>query len=236
MARKKSHKNILILGAGSGMAMAFIQLLSKSWQHCTFHLLARDIQQLDAAKQQAEALGHQVILYTYDLLNPPKTDFTGMEFCVVYAGWLPPDNTEPEKTMTINCTGIQQFLDKFIPLNRLTLEHVIVTGSIAGTRVRPSNKAYGQAKANLHSYVYDLQKKWASIITITLTIPGYVKTKMIAGHIAPAFLTVTPEKMAEKYLGYFETKPTIVYSQPAWRLIAFVLKMIPEFIMKRLKF
>ena len=236
MPRKKSHKTVLILGAGSDMAVSFVTLLANTWHKCTFHLLARNPAHLQNLKAHAEGHGHQVFLHEYDLLNPPVADFTGIEYCVVYAGWLPPDNNDPEKTMTINSTAIQKFLDKLITVNKLSLEHIIITGSIAGVRVRPSNKAYGQAKASLHSYVYDLQKKYGAAVTFTLVIPGYVKTKMIAGHRTPGLLTVSPVKMAKKYLEWLVTKPTVIYSQPIWRLIAGILRKVPEFIIQRMKF
>jgi decaprenylphospho-beta-D-erythro-pentofuranosid-2-ulose 2-reductase len=235
MPRKKSHKNILILGATSDMALAFINLFIDNWQKCTFHLLARNTETLHELKSRAETLGHHVFLYTYDLLNPPELNFTGIEYYIVYAGWLPPDNTEPEKTMLVNNTAIQHFTNKVIAANRNHLDHMIITGSVAGVRVRPSNRAYGQAKARLHEYVKALQKKFYPTFTCTLVIPGYVETKMIAGHKTPGFLTASPGDMAIKYWTWLETKPKIAWSQPVWRLIAFILKMIPEFIVKRLK-
>ncbi|MEO7309052.1 MAG: SDR family oxidoreductase [Chitinophagaceae bacterium] len=191
---------------------------------------------MKALAHQGDALGHHIHLHTYDLLNPSDLDLTDIEYCITYAGWLPPDNSEPEKTMLVNCTGIQFFLDKLINVNRLILEHVVITGSIAGVRVRPSNEAYGKAKHCLHQYVHNLQEKYGAKITFTLVIPGYVQTKMIAGHNTPALLTVSTQKMARKYIDYLESKPKLAYSQPAWGLIAIVIKMIPGFILKRMKF
>ncbi len=235
MPRKRTHKNILILGATSDMALAFIHLIIDKWQRCTFHLLARNTATLEDFKTKAEALGHQVFLHTYDLLNPPELHFSGIEYYIAYAGWLPPNNNEPEKTMLVNNTAIQHFTDKVITANRNHLDHIIITGSIAGVRVRQSNWAYGQAKAGLHAYVKALQKKIYPTITCTLVIPGYVKTKMIAHQKTPGFLTTTPGDLALKYWTLLETKPLIAWSQPVWRLIAVILKLLPKFIINRLK-
>ena len=235
MPRKKSHKNILILGATSEMALAFINLIIDNWHHCTFYLLARNTATLLELKNRGEALGHQVLLYTYDLMNPPELHFSGIDYYVVYAGWLPPDNSEYEKAMVINNTGIQHFTNKIITSNLNHLEHIIITGSIAGVRVRPANKAYGNSKAGLHHYARGLQKNHHSIITSTIVISGFVKTRMIIGRKTLGLLTVSPAYMALKYCAWLETKPKTGWSQPVWRLIAIGLKMVPEFIVKRLK-
>lgn len=235
MPRKKSHKNILILGATSDMALAFINLIIDNWSHCTFHLLARNTETLQDLKTRGEAHGHHVLLYTYDLLNPPELHFSGIDYYLVYAGWLPPDNTEYEKAMVINNTGIQHFTNKIIASNLNYLDHIIITGSIAGVRVRPANKAYGDSKAGLHKYVRALQKKHYPTITSTIVISGFVKTRMIIGRKTLGLLTVSPEYMALKYCNWMETKPKTGWSQPVWRLIAIALKIVPEFIVKRLK-
>jgi len=226
---------VLILGATSDMALAFTNLAIITWSKCTFHLLARNTLLLHDIKTRAETLGHHVHLHTYDLLDPPEISFTGIEYYIAYAGWLPPNNNMPEITMQVNSLAIQAFTNKLFDTNRHTLEHIIVTGSVAGVRVRPSNKAYGMAKAHLHAWVKMFQKQNDKYVTSSLVIPGYVKTKMIAGHKTPGLLTTTPQKMAVKYLEWLITKPAVTYSQPVWQLIAIILQMLPGFVTKRLK-
>ncbi len=235
MLKKKSHKNILILGATSEMALAFIKLIIDNWSHCSIYLLARNTETLQDVKDRGELRGHLVMLYTYDLTNPPELHFSGIDYYLAYAGWLPPDNTEYEKAMIINNTGIQHFTNKIIASNLNHIDHIIITGSIAGVRVRPANKAYGDSKSGLHNYVRGLQKNRFPAITSTIVISGFVKTRMIVGRKTLGMLTVSPANMAVKYCKWLETKPKTGWSQPAWRLIAIALKLVPDFIVKRLK-
>lgn len=235
MAGKQLYKSALILGAGSDMARPLLDLLFTNWDSCEFYLLARNPGTLQALKDAGEARGHRVRLVTYDLLSPTDINLTGVECCITFAGWLPPDNSEPVKTMEVNATAIQQFTEKLIATNIDSLKHIIITGSIAGVRVRPSNRAYGAAKSALHQWARKLQKEQAGTIDITLVIPGYVKTKMIRGMQTPSFLTLSPQHMAEKYYQWIYSRPAIVYSQPAWKMIARILRAAPEFLVKRMK-
>ena len=231
----KKNKTILILGAGAGMAQPFIKLLFKQWQQCTFYLLARNTAVLQPLATQGTSLGHTVELHHYDLAEMALPSFTGVEFCITYVGWLPANNEEPDKAMLLNCTGVELFINRLIETNTETLKTILITGSIAGVRVRPANRAYGLAKAALHKYALELQQKWAGRIGVTLVIPGYVSTKMLAGIQAPALLVSSPEKLAAKYETWMASQPKIVYSQPVWRLISVILKGMPEFIVNRMK-
>lgn len=236
MDHYKSGRHILVLGAGSDIAKALLRILFSSWSNCHFYLLARNVNALDEIEQEGKAKGHTIEIFTYDLLHPPELHFSNIECCLVFSGWLPPDNSEPEKAMIINYTAIRSFLDRLIKDNSGVLKQLIITGSIAGERVRPANKTYGEAKAALHKYAKELQQEWAGKMYVTLVIPGYVNTKMIEGKETPAMLTLSPQKMAEKYVGYLALRPRISYSQPAWKLIATILKLLPEFVIKKLKF
>lgn len=227
---------MVVLGASSGMAQALLPLLFERWQSCCFYLLARNIGALQNLAGQATQKGHKVETITYDLEKPSALHLTGIHYCLVFAGWLPPDNSHPEKAMWVNHTAIQQFVDGLVENNQNTLEHVLITGSIAGVRVRPSNWAYGKAKAALHAYTRGLQKKWGGSFATTLVIPGYVSTKMLDGLSTPGFLTLSAEAMAEKYWGWMSARPSVVYSQPAWWLIGWVLRLMPGFIIRRMKF
>lgn len=227
---------MLVLGAGSGIAMAITRILFERWKGASFYLLARNTAALEQLAEDGRILGNEVLIYYHDLLLDAPLNFSNIEYCLVFAGWLPPDNNQEPKTMQVNFTGIKSFVDLLISQNSHSLKHIIVTGSIAGVRVRPSNKQYGAAKSALHQYIMGLQAKWKGKFNITLVIPGYVRTKMLSGINTPKILTVSAEEMAGKYFMWLKTKPGIVYSQPAWKLIGIILKLIPGFILRKMKF
>lgn len=236
MPTTERNKNILVLGATSDIAMSLIHLLIYSWHNCKFYLLARDISKLQDLKNEAEKNNHQVKLIHYDLLKPTEISFHNINYYIVLAGWFPNGKSEAEKTLQVNFTGIKEFTEKLITENQQYLEHILITGSVAGVRRRNLNKDYGIAKQLLHEYTIQTQKNPNFNFKTTLVIPGYVNTKMTAGLKLNRNLMIEHQKLATKYLVWMDKKPKEIYSQPIWHLIAIVLKMIPEFIMKRLNF
>lgn len=236
MAINQNNKHILILGATSDIASPLLIKIISKWKNCTFYLLARDVSRLQGIKKIIKEQNNKVDLIDYNLLNAPDIVFSGIEYCLVLAGWLPEDEKEADKTLLVNFSSIKLFIDKLILNNKKSLKQIIITGSIAGVRIRNKNKSYGIAKQALHQYAFELQNNKAYHFKTTLVIPGYIKTKMIEGMITPKILTILPEKLAAKYFNWMNKKPNVVYSQPVWRGIALILKTIPEFIMKRLNF
>lgn len=236
MPIQQNNKHILILGATSDIASPLLLTIISKWKHCTFYLLARNTEKLHDIKKTIEEQNNYVELINYDLLNPPDVHFSRIEYCIILAGWLPKNENETNKTMLVNFSGIKIFIDKLIFDNINSLKQIIITGSIAGVRIRSKNKNYGMAKQALHHYALNLQNNKEYHFKTALVIPGYIKTKMIEGINTPKTLTISPENLAAKYFIWMDEKPSIVYSQPIWRGIALILKTIPEFIMKRLNF
>lgn len=235
MSAAKTGRKILIFGASADMAKPLLDLLFSNWQQCTFYLLARNVAALQPLAVAGKNKGHEVIISQYDIEQPPAIHFTGIEFCITYAGWLPDDKNAVEKSRLLNFTGIQLFVDALIKNNADTLEHIMITGSVAGVRCRPVNRAYGMAKQALHKYAIELHDKWKNKITITLVIPGFIQTKMLDGMSTPRILTLDPKRLAKSYLKWLSTKPKQVYSQPVWKAISVVLRLMPEFLVKRMK-
>lgn len=236
MQAPHSNKNILILGATSAVAIALIQLLANTWHNCKFYLLARNTDTLNDIKKIIQQNGHHAFLITYDLVQPDDIHFSDINYCMVFTGYLPKTDNETAKTMQVNFNGIKHFIEKLIDTNKQSLEQLIVTGSIAGVRLRKKNRDYGLAKMKLHHLTYELQKKWSNQFITTLVIPGYIKTRMIDHLSTPKILTIQPNTLAIKYLKWMDSKPRKVYSQYQWYIISLILRLIPEFIIKRLNF
>ena len=69
----------------------------------------------------------------------------------------------------------------------------------------------------------------------TTIIPGYIETKPF-NQKAPRFLISSPEKAAQIIVKSIKSKKEIVYINFLWRIIMFVIKLIPEKIYKKMKF
>ena len=111
--------------------------------------------------------------------------------------------------------------------------------SVAGLRGRKKQLFYSSGKAGLISYLSGLrQKVYADKILVTTIIPGYMNTKPFreGSWKAPSFLVTEPNKVALKVKKGILNKDEIIYINFFWRLIMFIVKIIPEKIYKRLSF
>ncbi|MFK7822871.1 MAG: SDR family oxidoreductase [Oligoflexales bacterium] len=110
-----------------------------------------------------------------------------------------------------------------------------IISSVAGDRGRQSNYFYGTAKGALSIYCQGLRnrlfKKNVHVITIK---PGFVKTPMTA-HLKQGPLFAEPEQVASDIVKAIEKKRDVLYTPWFWWGIMTIIKLIPEFIFKRLK-
>ena len=110
-----------------------------------------------------------------------------------------------------------------------------VISSVAGDRGRQSNYIYGAAKGGLSLFLQGLRNRLYPSGVHVLTIkPGFVKTPMTA-HLKQGPLFVEPGAVARGILRAIETKKDVVYLPGWWRLVMWVIRIIPERIFKRLR-
>ena len=112
-----------------------------------------------------------------------------------------------------------------------------VIGSVAGDRGRGINYAYGSGKAALGVYVSGLQHKIAgSQVRVTLVKPGPTATPMTAGvHVGPTKLADPAIVAAQIVRGNGKGK-RVVYSPWFWGYIMLVIRVLPFWIFKRMKY
>jgi len=113
---------------------------------------------------------------------------------------------------------------------------IIILSSVAGDRGRLKNPFYGSSKAGLSSFSssirQELGKSKISVITVKL---GFVRTKMTNHLNLPKFITSSPEQIAKIIYQAHKKKKNVVYSK-FWFFIMTIVKLIPEFIFKRMNF
>jgi short-subunit dehydrogenase len=113
---------------------------------------------------------------------------------------------------------------------------IIVIGSVAGDRGRAKNFVYGSAKAGLHAYAQGLRARlWRSGATVTVIKPGFVDTAATWGRPGQ-FLLAAPSDIGRACLRAAERGRTVVYMPRIWWAIMTIIKALPEFIAKRLRF
>jgi decaprenylphospho-beta-D-erythro-pentofuranosid-2-ulose 2-reductase len=147
------------------------------------------------------------------------------------------DNQEEMYRIIVsNYLGQISLINNFIKKIRGTKKATIIgISSVAGERGRKSNYIYGSAKAGFTTYLSGLRNDlFKDEIHVMTVIPGFVKTKMLGDLKTPKILTATPEETANKIYSGFSKRKNIIYVYPIWRYVMFIIKIIPEFIFKKM--
>jgi short-subunit dehydrogenase len=113
--------------------------------------------------------------------------------------------------------------------------HLVAISSIGALRGDVGNPAYNASKAFLSNYLQGLRKKVAKAglpITITDIKPGFVATAMAQGE--GMFWVASPQQAAEQIYTAIKHKRTHAYITRRWRLIAWVMKLLPDSLYHRL--
>ena len=109
--------------------------------------------------------------------------------------------------------------------------HIVGISSIASIRGDNAGPAYSASKAFMSNYLEGLRKKVAKEklnITITDIQPGFVNTAMAKGD--GLFWVATPQKAAKQIYQVIQQKKKKAYITKRWVIIAWLLKIMPDFI------
>jgi len=240
-------KQALVLGATSDIAK-FISLgLAKRGYN--LHLTGRNIDLLTTYSKDIETkYPVKITNFFLDITNfESHKDFYESlspkpELIVCCIGYYE-DQTLASKnlselliTININYTGILNIINIISnEFQKLQSGKIVVLSSVAGVRGRQLNYIYGSTKAGLTTYLSGLRNRLFSYkVSITTVLLGPVYTKMSEGHNLLPILTLKPEMAAEKIINAGLKGKGEVYIYWPWQFIMLFIKMIPEFIFKRL--
>jgi short-subunit dehydrogenase len=109
--------------------------------------------------------------------------------------------------------------------------HLVGISSIASIRGDNAGPAYSASKAFMSNYLEGLRKKVAKEkinIAITDIQPGFVDTAMSKGD--GLFWVASPQKAAKQIYQAIQQKKKKVYITKRWAIIAWLLKIMPDFI------
>lgn len=227
------QQTVFIIGANSDVGLKCAEAYRAA--DCTVVLFGHKTDQLPEGFET----------HLLDVARPDLHVFDGKNADVVLftTGRLPDNEAalsgEPLlETIAVNFTGQAEIAGYFAERFRSTGKGVIVgVSSVAAVRGKGSNVMYGAAKAGWDSYLSGLRNylhpKGVRVVTIR---PGFIATKMTHGMPLPQSLTASAEQVAQVIVRHsLKGKRNIVYVKPVWRLIAFIVKHIPEAWAKKLK-
>ena len=191
----------------------------------TYNAAAKDI-----AKQSMQVSGHQ------------SSQFIGLDALFCSVGYLgdqkkaEQDIRECELIMQANFNGL-------LPMLTATAQYfkqqrsgsIMVVSSVAGERGRCSNYCYGSSKAAMTAFLSGMRCSLLPYNVHVMTIkPGYVATRMVAHKKLPPYITASTQRVAKDIVKGFKRRSSVVYTMWLWRYIMAVVRLIPEFIFKRL--
>lgn len=242
-------KKVLILGASSGIAFELIRIFANLDYELT--LTVKNFDALIELKYKlAEELAYtnpdikvlNVLDYNSvcDFYNAKELHYDVVICCIGYLGDQAEAQANPleaSKIIKINYANLTYLFEAIAAdFEQRKQGTLIVVSSVAGDRGRQSNYIYGSAKAGLTAYLSGLRQRLAKVKVNVLTVkPGFVDTKMIAGKKTIKALTAKPEVVARSIYNAYLNQRNVIYTPFYWRYILLILKLIPEWIYKKLK-
>jgi len=145
--------------------------------------------------------------------------------------------SETLKTVEINYLGCMSILN--IVANQFVKDRrgfIIAVTSVSGVRGRAKNYIYGSSKAGLIAYLSGLRNRLDKYnVNVLTVIPGYLSTKKNTKKDHPSFLVSSSKKLANEIFSAQQNNKSVIYSSSLWRIIMFIIKIIPEYVFKKLK-
>jgi short-subunit dehydrogenase len=237
-------KKVIIIGATSGIGKELaIIFAAKDYE---IGITGRRPTLLDELQTQ---LPGKVYVETMDIRNTEEsikslekliTDMGGMDILIINAGTghinSSLDWAKEKETIETNVSGFTALatagLQYFIKKGS---GHLVGVSSIAGIRGSDISPAYNASKAFMSTYLEGISRKVVKDklnIAITDIQPGFVDTAMAKGD--KKFWVASPKKAAEQIYEAILKKKRIAYITKRWRLIAWLLKILPGYLYLRL--
>jgi len=237
-------KKAIIIGSTSGIGRELAGILSR--QGYVVGISGRRRHLLDELQS---ALPGQLHSRQIDIAKPSEAmpllegliaDMGGVDLIVISAGtghlnrelqW-----SLERETIDVNVLGFAAMANiAFHHFQQRGSGHLVGITSIAALRGGRDAPAYNATKAFASNYLEGLRQKAARLglpITVTDIMPGFVDTAMAQSDVL--FWVASPDKTARQIYAAIKKRKHHAYITKRWRLFAWVLKIVPGFIYKRL--
>lgn len=242
-------RHVLIIGATSALAEATARHFAR--ERDSLYLVARNQVRLSAMAADLKIRGSiQVETHVMDandtanhkdLIERAKRMMNGLDTVLIAHGTLSDQKaceSSYEKTFSellTNCLSIISMLTHVANVFEAQ-EHgtIVVISSVAGDRGRQSNYIYGTAKSAVSTYLQGLRNRLYHAHVNVITIkPGLVDTPMTAG-LRKNRLWAKPEQVGRDIHRAIKRKKDVLYTPSFWRVVMFIIRIIPESYFKRL--
>lgn len=221
---RQAAKNGYIVG-GTGRRTERLKRLKEELGE-NFHFTGMDVTRHDEAKVALNQLigemgGMDIIVLNAGISNYQASSITGMEQMVI----------------DVNVSGfVQLFGEAFLYFRKQGHGQIVGVSSIAGLFGSSRAAPYSASKAFISTYMQAYRQRSNKLnddITITDVIPGFVESEMTEGKRG-MFWVADTEKAVKQMLKDIENKKAYSYVTRRWRLIAWLIKLTPNWILDRL--
>lgn len=237
-------KKAIIIGATSGIGRALAKVLALN--DYELGIVGRRGNLLKELKQEVKVKTYIKVVditeteIAIEKINELISDMGSIDLFVISAG-VGHINTEllwdiEKVTIETNVLGFTAMANVAIKcFYDQGYGHLVGISSIAAIRGDSDAAAYYASKSFVSNYLEGIKQKTENDkedITITEIQPGFVDTKMALGD--RLFWVASKEEAASQIYEAIEKKKEHVYVTKRWRVIAWLLKLIPGKIYKRL--
>ena len=241
-------KTVLILGAKSDIGIAIARKFAL--EGYDIQLAGRNLEEVESIKKDLQTrFDVNIKAYDFDTINYSRyLDFINKlknlpDVVICTIGNMPPQKFCEENldlrtnVFRANFEGPANILSEIANLfEKRSYGTIVGISSVAGERGRASNYMYGSAKAGFTAFLSGLRNRlYKSNVNVITVLPGPVFTKMTKGLPLPKLLTNTKENVADDIFEAVINKKDIVYTSKIWKLLIFIIKLIPEGIFKTKK-
>ena len=237
-------KNAIVFGATSGIGKSLTEILVNDGYQVA--ITGRRLELLVALKNKfpnqilvkqndiqdvkgVEKIFHEIVaeFETIDLV----IQSSGVGFINPKLEW-----NQEEQSINTNVLGVTKLYTlAYILFKNQQFGHLVGISSIASLRGNRAAPVYFASKAYQKAYLESLYIKTKSIkskkVFITDIRPGFVDTAMALGD--GIFWLVSLEKAVKQIHTAIKKKKRVAYISKRWRLIAWVLKIAPAWLLKK---
>ncbi len=237
---------VIIVGASSGIGAALARQFALE-EDRSVALLARRGERLRDLAEEISAAGGRALAIEHDvrdgeavpaLFDRCEQELGAAGLLVYAAGLLPREESaaNDRATVEIGLVGACSWLHEAAARFGERREGAICgISSIAGERGRQAFPSYHAAKAGLSTLLESLHYRLhGQGVAVTTIKPGFIDTEMTRG-MKGLFWLIGPEKAAAVIRRKIAARRRVAYVPARWALVALVLRLVPAFLMRRMK-
>lgn len=237
-------KNAIVFGATSGIGKSLTEMLIKDGYKVA--VTGRRIELLEELKNKHP---NQILVKQNDIqdienvekvFNEIIEEFKTIDLVIQSSGvaYINPKLTwdKEEQSINTNVLGVTRlYILAYNLFRKQQFGHLVGISSIASIRGNRSAPVYFASKAYQKAYLESLYIKTKSIkskkVFITDIRPGFIDTAMALGE--DLFWLVPLDKAVKQIYTAIKKKKRVAYISKRWRLVAWVLKLAPAWLLKK---